>query len=140
MSPKFLDPTKRITVRVPEDKNWIQIRAKMSWTDRRQVEQEMYQIEIAQQEAGNDDAASATFHYSNSGTELALLRVNVTSWGGPDLDGRPLTDLNFVDPDDPLVKRALEMINEQNESRTEPVPEPEPDPEPDPKSPPAENT
>lgn len=51
-----------------------------------------------------------------AGQNVALLEYNITRWQGPGFDGIPFTReaLARIDPDDPLLDKALAEINRRN--------------------------
>ncbi len=51
-----------------------------------------------------------------AGSNVALLENNITRWQGPGFEGVPFTReaLSRMDPDDPLLDKALQEINRRN--------------------------
>lgn len=110
----FVD-LERIAVPDDDHRNIIYVRRKMDMQTRARV---------------LDDVAAAGGRGASLGTlQLAMLRHNVLAWEGPDFcdaAGRPIPctpeQIGRMDPDAPLVTKALNRLGELNPTRTSPDP------------------
>lgn len=152
----FIDPNKLIPV--TDGTNTIYIRSRMDYGAYARVESELsaFQMNLKQVEAyakkggkkgkrngtAPTEDIKVTAQVTKSAQELALLKENVKKWEGPafqDGSGRPIPcsreNVARLDPNDPLVMRVLETIDELNTPATEAPEEFEieegPDPNPD---------
>ena len=93
-------------VEVTEGENVILIRPKMDYGTRSRVMGAAVQIE----------AGASTGEVNVGAYQLALLTHNVLGWRGPAFEGVKCTPENVarLDPDEPLVARALEEIAARN--------------------------
>jgi hypothetical protein len=131
----FINPQETLTVH--DDKgNSIVIKAKMDFADYAKVEAALMQLKLKSGTNGSTRPADqaemeidATVTYSAQ--KMALLKVCIRSWDGPDFVGVVCSEANIarLDPNEPLVEKVLDVINQRNEEPTKAPPAaPAPDP------------
>lgn len=106
------------TVNIYEDEtarngNFITIKSKMGIGDTRRVDDDLYVFD----DQGNAKVTMGRY-------QIALLKVNIVGWGGPDYVGVALTPTNIerLDPNEPFHKRVIEEISARNTERQSPDP------------------
>lgn len=113
----FINPAARVPVEHTGDDgetNTIYVRAKMDVDTLTRVKVEFNQI--------NGENARLTL----GAYQLALLRHNIVGWEGPAFQDVPCTrqHIGRLDPDEPLVQRVLEKIEQLNPPPRTEDPEP----------------
>lgn len=113
----FINPNSKIPVEHTDDEgqtHTIYVRAKMDVDTLTRVKVEFNEL--------NGSAQRLTL----GAYQLALLRHNIVGWEGPAFDGVPCTreHIGRLDPDEPLVQRVLERIDELNPPPRTTDPEP----------------
>lgn len=117
----FIDPTERVPVYEfdpnevisDEPPNIIFIRPKMDYATQKRVGTAGYKVGLKGKEDEFDVADNL----------IALMTFNIVGWSGPLFDGVPCTKENIqrLDPDQPVVEKALEEISRRN-SKASPNP------------------
>lgn len=98
----------------PEQRNIIYIKAKMDVGTQNRMLSAILKV---REETGDEDGTNMS--YDLGAYYIALLRHNIVKWEGPAFQGVPCTPENIerLDPDEPLVERVLERLNESNTAR-----------------------
>lgn len=112
--PMFLDPNARVSV--TDGRNTVYIRAKMDMGTRAAVQNEI--------RASGIKTESELEVHGIGAYRLALLHHNVLAWEGPDFDGVPCnrTNIDRVDPTEPLWDLVADEIGQRNEKAESPDP------------------
>lgn len=116
----FIKPDATVEVR-DDAGHCIVIKAKMDMATRAKVQDELLRVQ-AESDGGTRSgrrAALLNMNVSMGTQQLALLKANVVRWSGGELDGVPCTPevIDTLDPDEPIVRQALEEIAQRNRPR-----------------------
>lgn len=126
----FVNPQAELSVS-DEKGNTIYIKAHMDFADNAKIEAAFMQLKLKNRQAQNgaarpqeDADMDIDATVAISAQHVALLETNIKRWEGPDFEGVPCTRANIklLNPNEPLVVKVLEKINEQNNPPTEAPP------------------
>lgn len=119
MSNRFVS-AEAVPVSLADDPaNVIYIRPRMDLGTNAQVRQAMMTATMHVSTGGGSVPKSASVGFDLIAYNIALLVHNILRWSGPDFDGVPCNEENIkrIDPDDPLLDKVLQEINERNKPR-----------------------
>lgn len=123
MTSAFID-TSKVAVTVDEDT--IYVRRKMDFGTKNLVGDTIARIQLR-------DGAVDTVIVTNGAYNFALMTHNIVGWEGPAFangNGKPVActpeNISRLDPDLPVVQRALDKIKELNPLQREGTPDPLP--------------
>lgn len=140
----FIDPDYTVTVRDGEN-NWMTLKGRMDMATRAKLQSEITQFSMSISDVGsgkNPDEIKSSF--STEAQRLALLRLNLVSWGGPlftqvktrkvagevveEIVPVPCTPeyINRLAPGLEIVDLALEKLDELNMDSVDETVAPEP--------------
>lgn len=106
---RFVD-RRPVPVQLEGDDDIIWIKPKMDLGTRKKVQSAM--VRSVSTDSDGETIAEVDLGKAN----MVLLENNIVKWEGPGFDGKPFTPENLrqLDPDDPLLEKALEEINARN--------------------------
>ena len=98
---------------VTPDMDVIYIRPRMDFGTKNRVQARALAVAAADPRAGRVDVGSY---------QIALATENIVGWQGPGFEGKPCNAkmIAALDPDDTLLKAALQAIGERNRERPDP--------------------
>lgn len=116
---RFVD-TEPVPVFLPEDPaNVIYIKPRMDLGTNAAVRSAMMKTTMQVSTGGGSVPKSASVGFDLAAYNLAILTNNIVRWKGPDFDHMPCNadSILSMDPDDPLLDKVLQEINERNKPR-----------------------